>query len=740
MARNLRRFRAIGGRGLRLVTRTVPSGAAGGVVADNDGVPVSRYRFSDVELDVDRFDVTRAGRRLSLEPKAIEVLRFLVERPGRLVTKDELLDGVWADVAVTPNALTRIIAQLRRELGDDAADARVIETVPTRGYRFIAELQPEAPVASVGVPPLAPPAALAVAAPAPRRRGLVTALAAVVAVALAAWGLLSRQSEAPGSTPRPLAGENGSILDVTFAPSGRLLALVSDRSGDFEIYLRDLDAPQSRPLTADGMRNVHPAWSPDSTRLAYHSARRKGVWVMAAEGGAARQISPFGSRPAWSPDGAWIVFQSDEWVSEFPQPGSHLLLVPSDGSGPPRALTRAGEPPGGHGAPLWSPDGTTVYFGTARNGPTDFWSVRVRDGLLTQRAENWQIRVLGLTDGPSGVVAWGVERPFFGDRLLRLGVGDAPARQATLPELVLDRLPAGVRAGSIAPGGRVAALALVEPRDEVWTLPITATGAPAGEPRRLRLGGHPAISPDGRRIAYDFGPEIRVMDIDGANDRRVIDGGRRAMYPTWRSDRRLFALRLIGLSPFLVEADLETGAVTERLPLPRAASFPRVAPDGDTVTATLGEPVNRVGRGSLAARTFEPWPLFDGYSFPVWSPDGRRLALEKKVGGQMPMFVADAVTGVATQVSPADGQFWPGSFSPDGRRVAAGVLAGSGIWNIEVFDLETGARTAVTRETSSEVITRYPNWSPRGDLLAFDRMEVRGTLYLVDLPPRSAGK
>lgn len=56
------------------------------------------------------------------------------------------------------------------------------------------------------------------------------------------------------------------------------------------------------------------------------------------------------------------------------------------------------------------------------------------------------------------------------------------------------------------------------------------------------------------------------------------------------------------------------------------------------------------------------------------------------------------------------------------------MLAGAGVWNIEVFELETGARTVVTRETSPEVITRYPYWSPRGDLLAFDRMEVRGTL------------
>ena len=84
---------------------------------------MARYRFADLELDLDRFEATRNGRRLTLEPKALLVLRFLVERPGRLVTKEELLDGVWPGVAVTPNALTRVVAQLRREIGDDRGEA-----------------------------------------------------------------------------------------------------------------------------------------------------------------------------------------------------------------------------------------------------------------------------------------------------------------------------------------------------------------------------------------------------------------------------------------------------------------------------------------------------------------------------------------------------------------------------------------------------------------------------------------
>ena len=99
------------------------------------------YQFLDVRVEVSRFRALRAGRTLALEPKAIETLIFMLERPGRLIEKDELLNGVWKESFVTPNAMTRIIAQLRRELGDDAKTPHIIQTVPTRGYVFLPEVR-----------------------------------------------------------------------------------------------------------------------------------------------------------------------------------------------------------------------------------------------------------------------------------------------------------------------------------------------------------------------------------------------------------------------------------------------------------------------------------------------------------------------------------------------------------------------------------------------------------------------
>jgi DNA-binding winged helix-turn-helix (wHTH) protein/TolB-like protein len=99
------------------------------------------YHFDDVSVDLEKFEVIKADSRAHLEPKAFEVLVFLIENRGRLVEKKELLDAVWKDAFVTENAMTRVIAQLRKALEEDSKEAKYIETVPTLGYRFIAEVQ-----------------------------------------------------------------------------------------------------------------------------------------------------------------------------------------------------------------------------------------------------------------------------------------------------------------------------------------------------------------------------------------------------------------------------------------------------------------------------------------------------------------------------------------------------------------------------------------------------------------------
>jgi DNA-binding winged helix-turn-helix (wHTH) protein/tetratricopeptide (TPR) repeat protein len=174
-------------------------------------------------------EVEGASSAFRLEPKVMEVLVYLAERPGRVVTKEELLDNVWKDAFVADGALFRHISELRRRLGDDSRTPRIIETIPKRGYRLVATVAPVAPAATSGraraarptptsatrlrpspsarlpaPPEVAPDAAMA--ASRPTRRLLVPALSLVALVAVSLTLLLRSRPDparAPAPTDRP---------------------------------------------------------------------------------------------------------------------------------------------------------------------------------------------------------------------------------------------------------------------------------------------------------------------------------------------------------------------------------------------------------------------------------------------------------------------------------------------------------------------------------------------------------
>ncbi len=104
---------------------------------------LSCIHFDDFRVEPLNYRIFQADRALSVEPKAFQILMFLIENHDRVVEKRELLDAIWKDVVVTENALTREVGKLRKALGDDPKSPKYIETVHTRGYRFIAQARIE---------------------------------------------------------------------------------------------------------------------------------------------------------------------------------------------------------------------------------------------------------------------------------------------------------------------------------------------------------------------------------------------------------------------------------------------------------------------------------------------------------------------------------------------------------------------------------------------------------------------
>jgi TolB-like protein/DNA-binding winged helix-turn-helix (wHTH) protein/Tfp pilus assembly protein PilF len=182
--------------------------------------PAGVYRFGSFRLEAAERLFLRAGEAVPLPPKAFDVLVTLVSRAGRLVTKEDLLKEVWRDTVVEEANLSYTVSLLRKALGDDSDIPRYIETVPRRGYRFVARLESDAR---------------------PVWRSWATGLALVIVVAGAVWVSTSLRGRSGATRPKatslavlPLANLTGDsaqeyfadgITEALIATLGRIRAL-----------------------------------------------------------------------------------------------------------------------------------------------------------------------------------------------------------------------------------------------------------------------------------------------------------------------------------------------------------------------------------------------------------------------------------------------------------------------------------------------------------------------------------
>src|SRR5687767_14761411 len=121
--------------------------------------PPASYRFGPFRFDIAGYRLLKDDRPVPLSPKVLDLLRLLVSHSSELVTKEDILRELWPDVAVTDNAVTQAVSELRHGLKDSSIAPLYIQTVPRRGYRFIAAVDvggpAPAPARAVGHPPLA---------------------------------------------------------------------------------------------------------------------------------------------------------------------------------------------------------------------------------------------------------------------------------------------------------------------------------------------------------------------------------------------------------------------------------------------------------------------------------------------------------------------------------------------------------------------------------------------------------
>jgi DNA-binding winged helix-turn-helix (wHTH) protein len=273
--------------------------------------PTLAYQFGDVILNPETFSVEKSGRVLALEPKSIRLLLYLIQNRSRAVGKEELLSNVWEDVAVSDNALARVVAQLRKALGDDAKVARYIETVPTIGYRFVAEVVELPPSVASGTRTADP-------AEAPRPESLARDSLGAPPVALgralrdmltsaAIW--IRARSAPPPSWSGTVLG--GSIIasHPRISPDGQLLAFRAIIDSQSQVAVMRPDSSSWTALTHDrangAVANV--AWARDGSKIYFDREWGPGrIYSIGALGGEPRLVLENAWLAESLPDGSLV--------------------------------------------------------------------------------------------------------------------------------------------------------------------------------------------------------------------------------------------------------------------------------------------------------------------------------------------------------------------------------------------------------------------------------------------------
>src|SRR5882724_11933575 len=334
------------------------SASGGGMATEINGS--HRVQFGTFEVDLRAGELRRNGTRIRLQEQPFQILSMLLDRPGEIVTREELRGRLWpADTYVDfDHGLNAAVRRLREALGDSAENPRFVETVARRGYRLLA------PVNGA----IAPPQPQAVARSFLRRWWWVAAGSfAVLVGVLVGWHAGHHSSSTARAVSERRLTANASenpITDGVISPDGKYLAFADAA----HFFLRQIDTGETHAISLPSDFNAKPrSWFPDGTHLlaTWVAGPREptSIWEVSLIGGSPRKLIDQGSWPVVSPDGSQVVFLTAETESKqlffMRSENREIWLMRADGDGA-RKLIHGGAD--FFAAPAWAPDGKHIAY------------------------------------------------------------------------------------------------------------------------------------------------------------------------------------------------------------------------------------------------------------------------------------------------------------------------------------------------------------------------------------------
>lgn len=621
------------------------------------------YEFGSFRLDVEERLLLRDAEAVPLTPKTFDLLLVLLQQPGHLLSKDELLKLVWPDNFVEESNLTSNISQLRKALGEGENGRRYIETVPKRGYRFVAEItraaSEEAPQASSAEAGSDIRSEINGARRYRRSAVFVLALLVVAGAAFGLYQLISRRQSRPRiSVPAlqitPLTSFSGWEWFPSFSPDGE--QIVFTWNGD--ICVKQMDGQGFLRLTNNPAGDIGPVWSPDGRQIAFarYAPEGSGVYLVPAIGGIARKLTSLAfyrpgylERPTWSPDGKLLAIAIRNTAE-----GPLCLYLLSIETGERRQLTYLPLGLVDHGSPAFSPDGKTIAFiQHSRKSDAPFARIgsEQRIYLIPSAGGNPTRLRLESSGGEIPNIAahpmWtpdGKELVFSSFQTSQL-----PSKLWRVPASggVVEEIPVGAKVQEpaiSAQGNRLAFVQMEEDLD-IWQIDLRKPAERTPATKFISStwnDSNPLFSPDGRKILFASNrsgkASLWICDSDGSNPRLLTSDS--AGSADWSPDGQQIAF------DSLIDGSNDVCVVS--------------AEGGNWRRMTTGLSTD---------------------SFPVWSRDGRWIYFNSNRSGQEQIWKLPSGGGEAVQVT-QQGGYLPFT-SPDGKFIYYAKKRGiAGIWRV----------------------------------------------------------
>lgn len=512
-------------------------------------------QFGEFVLELRSGELTHNGTRVLLPEQLFRVLALLVRQSGQLVTREELRRELWHDDTFVDfeHGLNAAVKRLREALGDSASSPRYIETLPRRGYRFVAAVT-VVNTASEGasVPqPAGHPAPVPSAEERPmgmRRQSRRLAAAAVLILACVASWRWFLPAHAADPNPRfvRLTWTGGLNTDPAISPDGALVAYASDaaNTSNFDIWVQPLAGGEALRLTNAAGDEAEPSFAPDGSKIVF-SRRESGLYTVGTLGGEPRLVlaERWARAPRFSPDGRWIVywtgFPAPVIASGLPGALGSIAIVPAEGGAPREIATGLASAR----YPIWTPDGSRVLFlGEANAGDSDRrfdWYLVGTDGKgLVRTGAVPAIHAAGLRTGPPIAAAWSADGVVFSTNetdssnvwRIPLAPDTGQPSGAAVP---LTSGTAGDSSPSVSHAGRLVFASAVANVD-VWRVPVDErTGAATGALERVTHNAANdrlrSVSADGRTLVYISSrtgrDEVWSKDLETHAERQVTARG-----------------------------------------------------------------------------------------------------------------------------------------------------------------------------------------------------------------------